>query len=80
MGGVQDTCKAIKEVPITKIEGQITQEDFTKLVLELCNTAASVHTSLGGGKLRHIGLVLEDREYRTLSGKVSFDHPKNPGA
>ena len=70
----------IKEAPITKIEGQIAQEDYTKLVQELCRTTASVPTSIGGGKLGHIGLVLEDSEYKKLSGYMSFNCLTNPGA
>ncbi|KAL7487984.1 hypothetical protein ACHAW6_013563, partial [Cyclotella cf. meneghiniana] len=53
--------------PITKIDGQITQEDYTKLVQELCKTAASIPTSVGVN-------------YTKLSGNVSFTHPTIPGA
>ncbi len=50
-----------------------------KLVQELCRSAASVPTAIGGGKLGHIGLVLEDSEYKKLSVYVSFGCLTNPG-
>lgn len=66
---------------MTLIEGQIYQEDFQKLVQELCCIAAQFPTRIGGNTLGHIGLILEDTDYQMRSqGGVTFDKPTHPGA
>jgi hypothetical protein len=62
------------------IDGQITQEDFTKLVQELCQIGSSIPTSIGGGTLGHVGLILTLEDYVLRSaGGTPFDMPANPG-
>ena len=49
MGIVQDTREMVAKGRVTVIDGQITQEGFTKLVQELCQIGSSIPTSIGGG-------------------------------
>ena len=80
MGVVQDTREMVAKGRVTVIDGQITQEDFSKLVQELCRIGSSIPTSIGGGTLGHVGLILNQADYVLRSkGGVSFHMPKNPG-
>jgi hypothetical protein len=80
MGVVQDTREMVAKGRVTVIDGQITQEDFTKLVQELCQIGSSIPTSIGGGTLGHVGLILNETDYVIRSnGAVPFEMPENPG-
>ena len=80
MGIVQDTREMVAKGRVTVIDGQITQEDFTKLVQELCQIGSSIPTSIGGGTLGHVGLILNQDDYVLRSaGGVPFVMPTNPG-
>ena len=81
MGICEDIKDALKKFEITKIEGQPTDEDLSLLRKELSNAAGSIATQNGGGEHGHVGLVLEDAEYRLISnGNAAYVIPTNPGA
>ena len=45
---------------------------------ELCTNAMSVHSSLGGGRYGHLGLVLPNAEYVALPNAAAFVIPNRP--
>ena len=50
MGVKEEIKKALWVKPMTKIQGQPSDHDMTKLIQELNKIAASIPTSLEGGK------------------------------
>eukprot|EP00804_Cyclotella_cryptica_P023556 CCRYP_018914-RA/>CCRYP_018914-RA protein AED:0.41 eAED:0.42 QI:0/0/0/1/0/0/2/0/281 len=80
MGYKQDAEEQIKAFQITWIHGQPTDEDIDKLVNELTKCAATIPTTNGGGSHGHMGMLIEDAEYRTFSANGEpFTIPTNPG-
>ena len=81
-GGLRaDIIQGLEKYEITKIEGQPTEEDLTKLILELSSALGSVATTLGGGEHGHVGLIIDETEYVTFSRNgEKFVAPTNPGA
>jgi hypothetical protein len=80
MGIKQDIENSLKDHFVTKIDGQPTDEDVTNLIRELSQMLASVPTTNGGGSHGHIGMIIDDAEYRTFStGNAPFNVPTNPG-
>lgn len=80
MGIKQDIETSLKDYSFTKIDGQPSDEDVTNLVREMTEMLASVPTTNGGGSHGHIGMIIEDAEYRTFStGNQPFVVPTNPG-
>ena len=79
--GVQDDIEArLADKPVTKIVGQPTDHDITKLKRELTKIASGVPTKLGGGKHSHVGLVIKETDYIAFSeGGATFDVPSHPG-
>ena len=81
MGYKQDAEEQIEAFQITRINGQPTDEDIDKLVNELTECAATIPTTNGGGSHGHMGMLIEDAEYRTFSTNGDpFTIPTNPGA
>ena len=60
MGVKQDVEDSLKDYPITRIDGQPTEEALTQLKLELAKGLASIPTLNGGGRHGHIGLIIPD--------------------
>jgi hypothetical protein len=67
MGILQDVFNALKEFELTKIDGQPTDEDINKLTTQLSAALVTISTGNGGGKLGHIGIVVPESRYVTLS-------------
>jgi hypothetical protein len=81
MGAREEVEKKIGDKPVTQIVGQPSERDVTLLTKELGKLAASVKTSLGGGKHGHLGLVIEETKYTGISdGSKTFDIPAHPGS
>ena len=81
MGYKQDAEEQIEAFQITQINGQPTDEDINKLVNKLTECAATIPTMNGGGSHGHIGMLINDTEYRTFSTRGEpFVIPTNPGA
>ncbi len=57
MGHQEDIEVKLAKKHITRINGQQTDRDLTLLKRELAKITASVPTSLGGGKYRHLMYV-----------------------
>ena len=80
MGIKQDIEDSLEKFDITKIDGQPTDEDMNQLTRELGAMLATVPTTNGGGDHGHIGMILDDAEYKSFStGSNPFVIPKNPG-
>ena len=79
MGVKQDVEDSLKDYPISKIDGQPTEEALTQLKLELAEGLASIPTLNGGGRHGHIGLIIPDAEYTAFSNNGApyeiFDNP-----
>ncbi len=76
----EDIEAKLAEKHITRINGQPTDRDLTLLKQELAKITASVPISLGGGKHRHLGLIIPEDEYVKMSHKnEKFESPMHPG-
>jgi hypothetical protein len=80
MGVYQDVFDALKGFEINKIDGQPIDEDINKLTTQLTAALVTIETENGGGKLGHIGIVIPEHRYLTLSGGTKFNKPIRPGA
>ena len=63
---------------LTKIYGEPTYESLRLIQNQLKANACSVHTSLGGGQLGHLGLVLTPAQYAILSPRPYNQPPRPP--
>ena len=79
MGIRADTREELRKEEITKIFGQPTEHDITKMEKELTAIAAATPSSLGGGNHGHAGIIVEDVKYTTMTGGIAFVNPPNPG-
>ena len=75
-----ETREKFNKASVTKIHGQPTHTDITKLEQELIDAAIHIPTSLGGGKRGHVGLILDDAAYQKHSGGIAFIRPTQPPA
>jgi len=71
---------ALKGFEISKIDRQPTDEDINKLTTQLTSALVKIESENGGGKLGHIGLVIQEHRYLTLSEGIKFETPIHPGA
>ena len=80
MGVKQDVEDSLKDYPITKIDGQPSEEALSKLKLELAEGLASIPTLNGGGQHGHIGLIIPETEYIAFSRNGDrYEIIDNPG-
>ena len=78
MGKQAETRDELRKESVTKIHGQLTDQDITTLEKELIAIAASIPTGLGEGNHGHAGLIVDATKYLTMAG-VAFIIPPNPG-
>lgn len=78
MGVYQDVFEALKAFEISTIDGQPTDEDINKLTTQLTAALVTIETENGGGKLGHIGIVIPEHRYITLSGGTKLVEPIRP--
>ena len=62
----------------TRIQGEPTYTDLTKLEKELKANASSVDSDLGGGNHGYLGHVLNDPNYAAITGTTPFLPPAYP--
>ena len=74
-----DTREEIRKESISKIFGQPTEHDITKMEEELTAIAATTPSSLGRGNHSHAGIIVEDVKYTAVTGGIAFVNPPNPG-
>ena len=80
MGLQEEIESKLADKPVTKINGQPSNRDITKLKRELAKITSSVATDLGGGKHGHVGIIIPESEYVKISeGGAKFDIPSHPG-
>ena len=79
MGLRADIREEVRKETATKIHGQPTNHDVTLLEKELITIAATIPTTLGGGNHGHAGLILDPTKYLTMTGRIAFTPPANPG-
>jgi hypothetical protein len=63
---------------ITKIFGQPTKHDITKMETELTDIAAGIPSNLGSENHGHVGIIVENTKYTTMTGGTAFVIPANP--
>jgi hypothetical protein len=64
---------------LPKVTGEPTFEDL-KVIQRLLNTnAMSVSSYIGGGRHGHLGIIMTNEEYFSITAHV-FPVPNNPGA
>ena len=70
-----DCKKTHFECPeLTQIHGQPTPTDLITLKREVRANASTVHTTLGGGYNRHLGMTCTPQVYATVPNSVSYQH------
>ena len=80
MGIKQDVETSLADWPVTRIDGQPTEETISKLEMEITNLCASVPTTNGGGRHGHAGMIVESVAYTAFSyNGQPFTVPTNPG-
>jgi hypothetical protein len=80
MGIKQDVKAGLSDWPVTRIEGQPTEETISKLENEITELCASVPTTNGGGQHGHAGMIVESTAYIAFSHNGQpFIVPTNPG-
>jgi hypothetical protein len=75
----QEMRKAVAECTVTKIHGQLTNQDIDILDDELTTIASSFPSESGGGLHGHAGLVKSDADYEIFAPGTPFVVPANPG-
>ena len=75
---VEDIMAKFPTRHVNPIRGEPTYDAITTLKGELFANAAVIPTTLGGGQHGHIGLVMNDQLYTTLS-TTAFVIPADPG-
>jgi hypothetical protein len=78
MGVRADIREEVRKEMVTKIHGQLTNQDLTTLEKELIAILANIPTTLGGGNHGHAGILMEPARYLLTTG-VPFNNPANPG-
>ncbi len=79
MGIRAETQEEIQKEKITKIFGQPTKHDITKMEKELTAIVASILSNLGSGNHGHAGIIVENTKFTTMMGGTAFVTPANPG-
>ena len=51
------------EKAVTRIHGQPSDRDITRLKHKITKMTANIATVLGGGKHGHVGIIIEEEEY-----------------
>jgi hypothetical protein len=79
MGIRADIRDELKKETVTKIHGQPTSHDLTILEKELIAILAGIPTALGGGSFGHVGVIMDETAYLTMTNGIAFENPANPG-
>lgn len=61
-----------------KIQGEPSYDDIRQLRMVIYQNAASIHSNLGGGLHGHLGMVMDDNTYATLTNQPWVDPPEPP--
>ena len=75
---VDDIVNSFPEPSISSISGEPNYADIKRVHDTLKNNATSVPSTLGGGAHGHLGLIMNDATYQTLTNNP-FVIPANPG-
>jgi hypothetical protein len=79
MGLRLDTREELRKESVTKIHGQLKENNLKTLEKELIAIAASIPSTLGGGNHGHAGVIEEAAKYPLMTGGTAFVNPANPG-
>ena len=79
MGIRTDISDEIRKETVTKIHGQPTSHDLTNLEKEIISILANIPTTLGGGNHGHVGVIMDQVDYNTMTTGIDFVNPVNPG-
>jgi hypothetical protein len=79
MGIRTDIRDEIRKETVTKIHGQPTSHDLTNLEKEIISILANIPTTLGGGNHGHVGVIMDQVDYNTMTTGIDFVNPVNPG-
>jgi hypothetical protein len=79
MGLQADTREELRKTPVTKIHGQLKENNLTTLEKELITIAASIPSMLGGGNHGHTGVIAETEKCSLMTSRTVFVNPANPG-
>ena len=79
MGIRTDIRDEIRKETVTKIHGQPTSHDLTNLEKEIISILANIPTTLGGGNHGHVGVIMDQVDYNTMTTGIDFVNPVIPG-
>ena len=72
--------KSLFQYPtLDKIHGQPTLDTILHLVRQLKINAQSIPTTIGGGQLGYLGLVISQQAYNSIPNAIPFQRPQHPG-
>jgi hypothetical protein len=75
----KETQKAIAECQVTKVHGQLTNQDLDLLEDKLLQIASLFYSKSGGSLHCHAGLLLSLADYNAIAPGMQFVVPANPG-
>ena len=75
---VDDIVSKFPVKTLPKLDGEPTYENINSLMQMLYANAATLTSTMGGGKHGHIGLIMKPALYRTLS-TTPYETPVDPG-
>ena len=64
---------------MTKIDGETTLDSILLLHRQVKRNAQSVPTTLGGGQLGYLSLVISEEKYNAIPNATEFVRPQDPG-
>ena len=64
---------------LKKVEGEPTLDTILLLHRQVKRNAQSVPTTLGGGQLGYLALVILKEKYNTIPNSTPFERPQDPG-
>ena len=64
---------------LTKVHGQPTLDSIVRVYSQLKRNAQTVPTTLGGGQLGYLSLVISPQAYAAIPNAATFNRPTDPG-
>ena len=65
---------------LTKVHGTPNLDSIVQVYTQLKRNAHCVPTTLGGGQLGYLALVISNTAYAAISGAAAFIRPTDPGS
>ena len=77
--GIRNYKTLFQYPTLDKIHRQPTLDTILHLLCQCKANVQSIPTTLGGGQLGYLGLVISNEAYNSIPNTVSFIRPQHPG-